>query len=100
MEEKETKVPSVATEDVNEGRMTYEQLNNIAGSLSYQLEEAKKQIQAINMANLFKRLDYLFKVVELGSKFGEEFTQACVNEIKSLMTVPEDKEEKEDEQQA
>ena len=42
------------------------------------------------MQNVFKRLDYLLKVVELGvkSEFSVEFIVNCVNEIEGLLTLP------------
>lgn len=82
-------------EDKVEKRLTYEQLNDVAIQLSQQLENAKKQLSAVNMANLFRRLDYLFKVVELNSSFDSEFVVNCTEEIKTLMTVPEEKEDSE-----
>lgn len=39
---------------------------------------------------MFKRLDYLFKVVENGSAFKQDFFEKCIMEIEELMTVPED----------
>ena len=44
---------------------------------------------------MFKRLDYLFKVVENGHMFKQDFFEKCIAEIEELMTVPEetDKEE-------
>ena len=39
---------------------------------------------------MFKRLDYLFKVVENGKVFKQEFLEKCITEIEELMTVPEE----------
>lgn len=54
------------------------------------------QLQNANMANLFKRLDYLFKVVENAAMFDEAFVEQCIAEIKELMTLPETEEKAED----
>ena len=61
------------------------------------MEEQKKKVvemlQAANMSNMFKRLDYLFKVVENGHMFKQDFLEKCIAEIEEIMTVPEETEE-------
>ena len=76
-------------------KMSYEQLENIAHQLSEQAKQLYMKLQAANMSNMFKRLDYLFKVVENGHMFKQDFLEKCIAEIKEIMTVPEetDKEE-------
>ncbi len=51
------------------------------------------QLQNTNMNNLFKRLDYLFKVIENATMFDEAFVEQCITEIKELMTPPAETEE-------
>lgn len=85
MEEKDKVASNVKTDRPE--KMSYEQLENIAHQLSEQVNSLYMKLQASNMTNTFKRLDYLFKVVEIG-KFDDEFTQNCINEIKDLMTIP------------
>lgn len=77
-------------------KMSYEQLENIAHQLSNQAKQLYAKLQEANMVNMFKRLDYLFKVVENAHAFNEEFVAKCVAEIEDLMTVPETEEETED----
>ena len=76
-------------------KMSYEQLENIAHQLSEQNKQLYMKLQATNMSNMFKRLDYLFKVVENGHMFKQDFLEKCIAEIEEIMTVPEetDKEE-------
>ena len=74
-------------------KMSYEQLENVAHQLSEQSRQLYMKLQAANMNNMFKRLDYLFKVVENGHMFNQDFLTKCVSEIEELMTVPEDTEE-------
>ena len=76
--------------------MSYEQLENIAHQLSNQAKQLYAKLQEANMVNMFKRLDYLIKVVENAPAFNEEFVAKCVAEIEDLMTVPETEEETED----
>ena len=42
------------------------------------------------MQNLFKRLDFLFKVLETEHMFPLAFVQKCADEIKSILTIPEE----------
>lgn len=70
-------------------KMSYEQLENIAHQLSDQVKQLYAKLQEANMMNAFKRLDYLFKVIENGHAFSESFTTKCINEIEDLMTFPE-----------
>ena len=64
-----------------EKKLSYEELENVANNLYNRLQHA-------DMANMFKRLDYLFKVVENINSFPEEFSNQVVEEIVGLMTIP------------
>lgn len=74
-------------------KMSYEQLENVAHQLSEQAKQLYMKLQAANMSNMFKRLDYLFKVVENGHMFKQDFLEKCITEIEEIMTVPEEIEE-------
>lgn len=63
-----------------EKKLSYEELENVANNLYVRLQQA-------DMANMFKRLDYLFKVVENADNFPQEFTKQCVEEIVNIMTI-------------
>lgn len=77
--------------------LTVDELKGILHQMSEQdrqlFEENKKLrgvIEEMNMSNLFKRLDYLFKVVNEDNKFlSETFKAQCAKEIELLMTQPE-----------
>lgn len=86
MEEKEVKVP-------NSEKLSYEQLENVAHQLSEQNRQLYAKLQEMQVDNMFKRLDYLFKVVENTGVFSIDFHTRCVEEIESLMTIPEEKPE-------
>ena len=73
-------------------KMSYEQLENVAHQLSEQAKQLYMKLQAANMNNMFKRLDYLFKVVENGHMFKQDFLDKCINEIEEIMTVPDESE--------
>lgn len=95
-EKKEARIvnlnPTQAPEDKPQ-KMSYEQLENIAHQLSEQAKTLYARLQETNMANMFKRLDYLFKIVENAHAFNEAFVNKCVAEIEGLMTIPENEEE-------
>ena len=98
MEEQKEKVVEMqptTKETERPAKMSYEQLENVAHQLSEQAKQLYMKLQAANMSNMFKRLDYLFKVVENGHMFKQDFLEKCIAEIEELMTVPEetDKEE-------
>ena len=71
-------------------KMSYEQLENIAHQLSEQSRVLIQKLQDANMTNAFKRLDYLFKVIDMAHMFEEEFVTECVNEVKGLIQIPEE----------
>lgn len=96
MEEQKGKVVEMqptTKETERSEKMSYEQLENIAHQLSEQTNQLYMKLQAANMGNMFKRLDYLFKVVENGHMFKQDFLEKCIAEIEELMTVPEEVEE-------
>lgn len=73
----------------NNQKMSYEELENVAAQLSQQNQQLFVRLQQADMTNMFKRLDYLFKVVKYNNEFPEEFTKNCIEEIVSIMTITE-----------
>lgn len=92
MEEQKKKVVEMNTQAQRPEKLSYEQLENVAHQLSEQNRQLFAKLQELNMANMFKRLDYLFKVVENGHMFKQDFFEKCIAEIENLMTVPEQEE--------
>lgn len=74
-------------------KMSYEQLENVAHQLSEQIKQLYAKLQESNLENMFKRLDYLFKVIENAHAFNEEFVSKCTSEIESLMALPDNEDE-------
>ena len=102
MEEQKKKVVEmqpVTKETERPEKMSYEQLEQIAHQLSEQARQLYSQLQKSNMTNMFKRLDYLFKVVENGHMFKQDFLEKCITEIEEIMTVPEETEEDDKEEE-
>lgn len=93
MEEQKEKDIKMQPEAERPGKMSYEQLENVAHQLSEQAKQLYTQLQNANMSNMFKRLDYLFKVVENSHMFKLDFVNKCINEIEDFMTIPEETED-------
>lgn len=92
-EKKEGKV--IAMEPKQQEKMSYEQLEMLAHQMHEQLVKAMNQLRELNMANVFKRLDYLFKVIENQHMFKQDFVTKCVEEIQDILTVVPDEETEE-----
>ena len=75
-------------EENKKKELSYDELKNVAGQLSQQNQQLNMMLQQANMTNMFKRMDYLFKVLELQHCFDSEFVITCSDEIKDLMTPP------------
>lgn len=69
-------------------KLSYEELEKVAHELNNQCQTLYKELQNTNMLNTFKRLDYLFKVVENIDVFPQEFAKHCIEEVVDIMTVP------------
>lgn len=74
--------------------LTYEQLNNVCQQLFQQNQQLREKVAELGNMAMFKRLDYLFKVVELSSTFKDsDFINSCMDEIKDALTVKEEAED-------
>ena len=83
--------------EVSKDKLTYEQLENVCHQLSEQSRTLYQKLQEASMENFFKRLDYLFKVVDNAIAFTsrgyQDFISKCVEEIVTSMQIPEPEEE-------
>ena len=71
-------------------KLSYEQLNEACMQLYQQNQNLTRQVQQLNQVSMYKRLDYLFKVVEFASKpFDTDFVMNCIEEIQEALTIPE-----------
>lgn len=68
-------------------KLSYEELEQIAIELRKQCSQMYTELQMANMANAFKRLEFLFKVVKYEDMFPTDFARSCVKEIMDIMTV-------------
>jgi hypothetical protein len=65
-----------------------QKLQNDVAALKSMNSQLISELQRMNMTNVFKRLEYLFKVIEFGKSFNQEFTKKCAAEIEYHMTIP------------
>lgn len=79
-----------ANAQVKEEKKYTEAEFNAACSQLYQ--KLVKEIQARDMTNMFKRLDYLFEVLKNSNFFNEDFVQSCAEEIEVALTPVEPEE--------
>ena len=90
-------------EEVDNNKLSYEELTNVANGLKEQNNYLMKQCQQmdgklrelVEVIN-FKRLDYLFKVVEFEYEFSSKFVSQCIAELEESLTIKEQSEEKEE----
>ena len=85
-------------------KLSYEELNQACAEMSQQIQQQNKYIQQIHkqmqeMSFMLqnKRIEYLFKVVELSRtegyyKFDSDFVTVCLKEIQEYLTIPEQEE--------
>ena len=78
-------------ENKKKAQLSYEELNNVARQLSEQNRQLQQMLQ--NTQNVFRRLDYLFRVIEIRDFIPDDFKEACAKEIIELMTIPDDESE-------
>lgn len=97
MEEKKNKTMGVVKEETPEKeqqKLSYEQLNEVCGQLYQENQKLMRQLQQMNMTNMFKRLDYLFLVLQNEQVIKDpEFVGNCVEEIKEALYPAEEKKE-------
>ena len=94
--------PSARKETGEKGqKLTYEQLNQACAEMHQQIQNQNEYLkklykshQELAAALQAKRLDYLFKVVELANSskgetysFDEVFVSSCIREIEDALTV-------------
>lgn len=73
-------------------RLIIDQQNNIIGQMNKKLQSAYQQINSMMMDNTFKRLDFLFKVLQNFTFFEDSFVKQCTADIVTIMTPPTDEE--------
>lgn len=76
-------------ENKKKEKMSYDELKTIAGQLQQQNTFLREQLMKSKSEELYKRIDYLFKVVENKDMFSDGFVGSVVTEITDILTIPE-----------
>lgn len=79
--------------ETKQQKLTYEQLNDTCNQLWQQNKQLVARNRELETFAMNKRLDYLFKVLELSNQFSSDFVGNCSSEIEQAMTIPQDIEE-------
>ena len=79
--------------ETKQQKLTYEQLNDACNQLWQQNKQLVARNRELETFAMNKRLNYLFKVLELSNQFSSDFVVNCSCEIEQAMTIPQDIEE-------
>lgn len=93
MEERNKKKPTEVGKlnpEVEEKKMSYEDLTSVVDKLQNENYQLKLILQRSQREDIYKRMDYLFKIIENSVMFPEDFLAKCTDEIVKAMTIPED----------
>ena len=71
-------------------KLSYDELARLANEDFEGYKKVLSQLEMANYTNVFKRLDYLFKIIENSNHFTNDFVAKCTAEIVDIMTVKED----------
>lgn len=74
-------------------KLSYEELEQLAAQLGEQNRQLYTRLQSAENTAFFKRMDYLFKVLEHAHIFDEQFVQNCVAELQEVITITEEPKE-------
>ncbi len=76
-------------ETKEEKKLSYEELKGVAGQLQQQNTFMREQLMKARNEEMYKRIDYLFKVVENPNVFDEGFYGKVVEELQNILTIQE-----------
>lgn len=71
-------------------KLTYEQLKELADQLHQQNQMLYKKMMEMNNVDAYKRIDYLFKVLENHRVFSVEFVKGTASELESILKLQEE----------
>ena len=104
MEEKKRPEMRIASKKDAPEKMSYEQLENAAHQMSEQSrnlymqnQQLIQKLQEANLSNFFKRLDWLWAIINSTTPYiTEEFKQKCGEEFMDNMTLSPEEDNKEE----
>lgn len=76
-------------EELNTKKFSYEELEKVASELANQVRIYENQLKNNQFNETVARLNYLFKVVELDTKFDSNYVKGVKEEIMSILPLNE-----------
>ena len=99
MEKKSKEVKMSAANGSDQKKVSYEQLEQIAGNLNNRCNMLYQQLQqAQNTIAEFNEIGMLLDVIKQAEQFSPEFIDRCAKKIEELITKALDESEKQQEQ--
>lgn len=74
-------------ENKEEKKLSYEELKTVAGQLQQQNTFMREQLMKARNEEMYKRIDYLFKVLENGVMFDVQFVADVALEITNILKI-------------
>lgn len=74
-------------ETVKQDQPTTEQLTQLVDQLYGRNQQLVEALNEKNTALMFKRMDYLFKIVEQSHMFDDEFVTKCIDELQKTLDI-------------
>ena len=83
-------------EEKKNQKLSYAELEKVAENQYKEIAALRQAVERNQIAAAFRRLDYLFRVMELKGCFDDEFVKGCADEIVRAMTIPAEEDERQD----
>lgn len=77
-------------------KLSYDELNQVSQQLFQENKMLRTKVQELSVEAFYKRIDYMFKVVELASVFSKEFVERTIQEIETVMKAEEEQKAEEE----
>jgi hypothetical protein len=77
-------------------KLSYDELNQVSQQLFQENKMLRTKVQELSVEAFYKRIEYMFKVVELASVFSKEFVERTIQEIETVMKADEEQKAEEE----
>lgn len=77
-------------------KLSYDELNQVSQQLFQENKMLRTKVQELSVEAFYKRIEYMFKVVELASVFSKEFVERTIQEIETIMKADEEQKAEEE----
>lgn len=77
-------------------KLSYDELNQVSQQLFQENKMLRTKVQELSIEAFYKRIEFMFKVVELASVFPKEFVERTIQEIETVMKAEEEQKAEEE----